>query len=188
MGCAHQRVSSQDRRRGRLYRRRRRLQSDRGDHVQSDGRPGNRPSGPSGASVIRALYMAKTAVAGKHRRATDATNMSDERPDVREQSLTDGCANGGWRLFSPGRLLFRWLRSAAFLPRGGAEVARRAHNPKVASSNLAHATLFLIDLAMGLCFNIIVLVTVVEILGASLKRGSLRFSEEKFRELAEGRS
>src|SRR6185312_763423 len=121
MGCAHQRVSSQDRRRGRLYRRWRCLPSDSGDHVQSDGRPGNRSSGPSGAAVIRALYMAKTAVAVKHRRATDATNMSDERPYVREQSLTDGCANGGWRLFSPGRLLFRWLRSAAFTTSGGVD-------------------------------------------------------------------
>jgi len=120
--------------------------------------------------MSRALYMAKTAVAGKHRRATDATNMSDERPYVREQSLTDGCANGGRRLFSPGRLLFRWLRSAAFTTsvqiRGHTSSPSQRHGRLRGDSRAL--TLFLIDLAMGLCFNIIVLVTVVEILGAPL--------------------
>ena len=147
--------------------------------------------------MTRALYMAKTAVAGKHRRATDATNMSDERPYVREQSLTDGCATSDDS--SPNSTtppvgamamsFFRWLRSAAFTTSGGvdghaatcagrhgigdAKAFRTAHSHRETQTRLAGIkpgplTLFLIDLAMGLCFNIIVLVTVVEILGAPL--------------------
>src|SRR6185312_10410357 len=137
--------------------------------------------------MIRALYMAKTAVAGKHRRATDATNMSDTADSSVRVSAPDQ-----WVMttFSPpGRHLFRWLRSAAFTTSGGvdghaatcagrhgigdAKAFRTAHShretqPRLAGIKPGPLTLFLIDLAMGLCFNIIVLVTVVEILGAPL--------------------
>jgi hypothetical protein len=127
--------------------------------------------------MIRARYQSDTAVAGKHRRATDATNMSDDSASACRNSAPDQ-----WVMttFSPpGRHLFRWLRSAAFTTSGGAKfearTGRHSHVEAACGSSrhqptrtVGPLTLFLIDLAMGLCFNIIVIVTVVEILGAPL--------------------
>lgn len=134
--------------------------------------------------MIRARYQSDTAFAGKHRGIDTAINMSDERPSPRRH-LSEWWAmanllRGHRSLRSRVRALFSLSggvdghaatgRASSALTFAGRQAGQPRRTFGIGRSDAAGIkpgplTLFLIDLAMGMCFNVIVLMTVCEILG-----------------------